>query len=91
MMIVTLKTQGLQSLEQVRAFLEGAQPLGFAAPGREAAYEWIAAELRRFAYLRLGRAEKGCLRHYLCKGPNPLKLLLPGHKRQGIGLSDGWE
>ncbi len=67
MMIVTLKTQGLQSLEQVRAFLEGTQPLGFTAPDRGAAYEWIAAELRRFAYLRLGRAEKGCLRRYLRK------------------------
>ncbi len=52
---MTLKTQGLQSLEQVRAFLEGAQPPGFAAPGWGAAYKWIAAELRRFAYLGPGR------------------------------------
>ena len=37
---MTLKTQGLQSLEQIRIFLEGAQPLGFTAPSREAAYEW---------------------------------------------------
>ena len=66
-MIVTLKTQGLQSLEQICAFLEGTQPLGFEAPSREAAYEWIAAELRRFVYLRLGRAGRGCLRRYLCK------------------------
>ncbi len=43
----------------VRVFLEGAQSLSFTAPGREAAYEWIAAELRRFAYLRLGRGDSG--------------------------------
>ena len=49
-MIVTLKTQGLQTLEQVRAFLEGSQPLGFEAPAREAAYDWVAGELRRFRY-----------------------------------------
>ncbi len=30
-MLVTFRTQGLQSLEQVRAFLEGAQPLGLGA------------------------------------------------------------
>ena len=58
-MIVALKTQGLQSLEQVRAFLEGTQPLDFTAPSREAAYEWIAAEPRRFAYFRLGRGYSG--------------------------------
>jgi hypothetical protein len=37
-MIVTLKTQGLQTLEQIRAFLAGSAPLSFAAPQREAAY-----------------------------------------------------
>lgn len=47
-MIVTLKTQELQTLEYIRAFLEGSQPLSFEAPQREAAYDWIASELRRF-------------------------------------------
>lgn len=54
-----LKTQGLQSLEQIHAFLEGSRPLGFEAPGREAAYAWIADELRRFHFPRLGKADKG--------------------------------
>ncbi len=36
-------------------------------PPREAAYEWIAAELRRFAYPRLSNADKGLLRRYLGK------------------------
>lgn len=62
-----LKTQGLQSLEQVRAFLEGAHPLGFEAPAREAAYDWIAGELRRLHYLRLSKANKGLVRRYLAK------------------------
>lgn len=64
-MIVTLKTQGLQTLEQVRAFLEGTQFLGFTVSAREAAYDWIAAELRRFKYTRLGKADKGLVRRYL--------------------------
>jgi len=46
-MIVTLKTQGLQTLEQIHAFLEGTQPLGFEALQREAAYDFIAQQLRR--------------------------------------------
>jgi len=67
MMLVTLKTQGLQTLEQIRAFLEGSQPLGFEAPRREAAYAFVGQQLRRFSYARLGKADKGLVRRYLCK------------------------
>jgi len=66
-MIVTLKAQGLQTLEQIRAFLAGSAPLSFAAPQREAAYGFIAAQLCHFGYLRLGKADKGLVHRYLCK------------------------
>ena len=66
-MIVTLKTQGLQTLEAIGAFLEGTQALGFEAPARKEAYDWIAKELRRLNYLRLGKADKGLVRRYLEK------------------------
>jgi transposase InsO family protein len=66
-MIVTLKTQGLQTLEQVRAFLEGSQTLDFEVPTREVAYDWIAAELRRLKYTRLGKVDKGLVKRYLEK------------------------
>ena len=66
-MIVTLRTEGLQSLEQVKAFLEGSASLGFEPPCRKAVYGWIAAELQRFGYARLGKADKGLLRRYLAK------------------------
>ncbi len=62
-----LKTQGLQSLEQIRAFLEGTQTLGFEAPARKDAYDWVAKELRRFNDLQLGKADKGLVRRYLVK------------------------
>ncbi|XTI73273.1 hypothetical protein ACQAYK_03935 [Acidithiobacillus sp. AC3] len=66
-MIVTLKTQGLQTLDQIRAFVEGAQGLDFAAPAREEAYDWIAGELRRFQYAHLGKVARGWMRRYLEK------------------------
>lgn len=66
-MIVTLKTQRLHSLDAVRAFLEGTQSLGFQAPHRSDAYDWIAVELRRFRYRTLGKADKGLIRLYLAK------------------------
>ena len=66
-MIVTLKTQGFQTLEQIRAFLEGTQPLDFRVPGREGAYDFIVRQLRRFGYAGLGKADKGLVRCYLKK------------------------
>ncbi len=38
-MIVTIKTQGLQTMEQIRALLGSTLPLGFEAPAREALYQ----------------------------------------------------
>lgn len=66
-MIVTLKTQGLQTLEQVRGFLTGGAPLDFTVPQRKAAYRFVAAQLCHFGYLKLGKADKGLVHRYLCK------------------------
>jgi hypothetical protein len=48
-MIVTLLTQGLQTLEQLRVFLEGSQCLGFEVTQCAAASDFIAQTLRRFS------------------------------------------
>lgn len=60
-----LHTQGLQILEQVRAFVEGSQPLDFELTSREEAYEFIARTLRRFGYRQCSKPEKGLLRRVL--------------------------
>ena len=66
-MIVTLRTEGLQSLEQIKAFVEGSAPLGFEPPDRDAVYDWLVTELRRFGYIRLGKTDKGLMRQYLAR------------------------
>lgn len=66
-MIVTLQTAGLQTLAQVRAFVEGNAPISFTLTDRTAAYAWMADTLRHFAFARCGRADKGLLRRYLAK------------------------
>ena len=66
-MIVTLQTQGLQTLEQHRTFLEGSQSLGFEVASRKDAYDFITQTLRHFRYARLGKADKVLVRRYLCK------------------------
>lgn len=66
-MIVTLHTQGLQTLAQVRAFVSGVDPISFTLEDRHAAYDWMAGTLRQFGYGRCKRADKGMLRQYLRK------------------------
>ena len=66
-MIVTLHTQGLQTLAQVRAFVSGNEPISFTLEDRRAAYGWMADTLRQFGYARCKRSDKGVLRQYLLK------------------------
>jgi hypothetical protein len=63
MMIVTLKTQGLQTLEGNQAFLEGTQPLSVEAPTRAQAYQWVK---HRAAPHRLPAPGQGGQGRYLC-------------------------
>ena len=66
-MIVTLQTQAIQTLEQVRAFVVGAIPVSFTLADRESAHVWMSDTLKRFSYARASRADRGVLRQYLTK------------------------
>jgi hypothetical protein len=66
-MIVTLQTAGLQTLAQVRAFVEGNAPVSFTLTDRTAAHQWMTDTLKRFHYGHCTRADKGLLRCYLAK------------------------
>lgn len=43
---MTLKTQGLQTLDQIRSFVDGNNPIEFEIPQRDAAYDFITQQLR---------------------------------------------
>ena len=51
-MIVTLQTQRVQTLEQVRRVAEGNEPVDFALAERASAYEFIGRTLVQFDYCR---------------------------------------
>ena len=55
------------SLEQIRAFLEGSQGVGFQAHNREETYRFIDQTLRQVRYDELKRKERGLVRQYLAK------------------------
>ena len=66
-MIVTLQTQRVQTLEQVRRVAEGNKPVDLALAGRASAYEFIRGTLVPFDYAALGKADKGTVKAYLGK------------------------
>ena len=66
-MIVTLQTQRVPTLKQVRRVVEGNEPVDFAVAERVSAYEFIRRTLVEFDYTALGKADKGAVKAYLGK------------------------
>ena len=62
-----MNDERLQTIEQVKQFLEGSEALEFGGVSIEERYRWIEGVLKRFGYYRLKRAEKGVIRRYIEK------------------------
>jgi len=56
-----------QSLEQMQAFLEGNEEVGFKASNRNEAYKWTQATLCAQNYMSLPREDKGLVKRYIAK------------------------
>ena len=66
-MIVTLQTERVRTLDEVRAFVEGSEAVDFAVSDREGIYRLIRRTLVRLEYHRLGKPDKGLVKRYLGK------------------------
>jgi len=64
---VTLHTERVRTLEEVRAFVEGSEAVDFAVSDREGTYRLIRRTLVRLEYPHLGKADKGLVKRYLGK------------------------
>jgi len=77
----------LQTVEQVRQFLEGSEALEFRGLKAEERYYWIETTLVRFSYIRLKKAEKGVIRQYIKKvtgySRSQVSRLIAEYKRTG--------
>ena len=84
---MTLQTERVRTLEQVRAFVEGSEPVDFAGAGREGIYALVRRTLVRLDYHRLGKPDKGLVRRYLAKVTGlsraQLTRLIGRHRRTG--------
>ena len=86
-MIVTPQTQRVQTLEQVRAFVEGSEAVDFTGGDRAGVYALVRRTLVRLGYHRLGKADKGLVKRYLAKVSGlsraQLTRLIGQHRRTG--------
>ena len=64
---MTLQTERLQTLEQIRVFVEGNEAVGFELVDRESAYAFTRRTLVQFRYHSLSKADKGTVKVYLAK------------------------
>ena len=77
----------LQTVEQVRGFLEGSEAVGFRGLTSQEKYYWIEEVLTKFRYHYLKRAEKGVVRRYIEKvagySRSQVSRLIAEYKRTG--------
>ena len=64
---MTLHTERVGTLDEVRAFVEGSEAVDFAVSDREGIYRLIRRTLVRLEYPRLGKPDKGLVKRYLGK------------------------
>jgi len=57
----------LETLDQVRKFLEGTETVSFQIESKDARYRWLQHTLVKFCYLQLSKTDKGLITRYLQK------------------------
>lgn len=66
-MILRLDIERLRTLDEVRDFMAGSEPVDFRFVERAHAYDFVRRVLVRSRYLRLPRSDKGLIRRFLVK------------------------
>jgi hypothetical protein len=64
-MVTQMNDRDIQTLEQIRCFLQGTESVEFEVQGKDERYAWTEHTLRRFHYRRLGKAERGLVRRFI--------------------------
>jgi len=86
-MLLIMNDRQLQTVEQVREFLEGSEAVEFRGLTAQEKYCWIEEVLIRFKYHRLKRGEKGVIRRYIEKvtgySRSQVSRLIAEYKRTG--------
>jgi len=77
----------LETLAQVRQFLEGTETVSFQIESKNARYRWLQHTLVKFRYLQLNKTDKGLITRYLRKltgySPAQVKRLIRQYRKTG--------
>ena len=88
---MTLRTERIRTLDQIRAFLDGSEPTDFRFAGRASAYDFVRRTLVRFEFHGLKRDEKGLVKRFIEKvtgySRSQITRLVKQHRRTG-GIRD---
>ena len=88
---MTLRTERIRTLDQIRAFLDGSEPTDFRFAGRDSAYDFVRRTLVRFEFHGLKRDEKGLVKRFIEKvtgySRSQITRLVKQHRRTG-GIRD---
>ena len=66
-MILRLDVERLRTIEEVRDFMAGSEPVGFHLTDRRGACDFVRRTLVRLSYRALTRAHKGVVRRFVAK------------------------
>jgi len=83
-----MSLEQLNSIEDIRHFLDGTQAVAFGvATSKQARYRWVQKTLVKHGYLRLGKADKGLVTRYVMKvtgySPAQAKRLIRQYTQTG--------
>ena len=88
---MTLRTEQIRTLDQIRAFLDGSELTDFRFTGRDSAYDFVRRTLVRFEFHGLKRDEKGLVKRFIEKvtgySRSQITRLIRQHRRTG-GIRD---
>jgi len=77
----------LETLDQVRQFLEGTEAVSFQIESKDARYRWLQHTLVKFRYLQLSKTDKGLITRYIRKmtgySPAQVKRLIRQYRKTG--------
>ena len=77
----------LETLDQVRQFLEGTEAISFQIESKDARYRWLQHTLVKFRYLQLSKTDKGLITRYIRKmtgySPAQVKRLIRQYRKTG--------
>ena len=77
----------LETLDQVRQFLEGTEAVSLQIESKDTRYRWLQQTLVKFRYLQLSKTEKGLITRYIRKmtgySPAQVKRLIRQHRNTG--------